>query len=284
VAAAHLEVSSSRHPRRAAVVYRAAPSVLRRREASSKAFRREARLSKVPLSEAQQSAVLLLLLLRAAFPWVLRPAFPARAWCQPEAARRAVARLEVSSWSCLRPEVGAAGLLLQPAAVSAWCVRAAPSSREAAAVSDAGAAQPWAVPAEPGASARPPVVAREEVSAAAVVPQRAVPAAVWGAAEVLQQVVEAAVRDAAEGPQQAAEAGLPGAAAELQPVAAQAESRALRLAAVRPSAALSAFRRDRPLPWPVRRRAARSARAMRRSQAESPSERSWQAARCEGLS
>ena len=272
--AAHPEVSSSRHLRRAAVVYRAAPSVQRRREASSKAFRPEARRSKVPLAKAQGSAVPLWW---AAFPWVLPPAFPAHAWCQPEAAcqkeaaRRAVAaRLEGSSLCYLRPEA-AAGLLLPLAAVAAWCARAVPNSREAAAVgSDAVAAQPWAVPAEPVASAQPPVEAREEGSGAAAVPQRGGPAA---------------VRDAEEAPRQAAEAaGESGAEAEPQPVAARAESQALRQAAARPSAAPSAFHRDRALPWPARQRAARSARAMRRSQAASPSERSWQAARCGGLS
>jgi len=74
--AARPEVSSSRHLRREAVVYRAARSVRRRREASSKAFRPEARLSEVPLSEALRSAGLLWW---TAFPPVLLPAFPARA-------------------------------------------------------------------------------------------------------------------------------------------------------------------------------------------------------------
>lgn len=59
---------------------------------------------------------------------------------------------------------------------------------------------------------------------------------------------------------------------------------AWRPAAVRPSAVPWAFRRDRDLPWPVRRRVARFARAIRMSRVAPPSERSWQAARCEGLS
>ena len=58
--------------------------------------------------------------------------------------------------------------------------------------------------------------------------------------------------------------------------------------ASRPAADLSAvpwvFRRAQALPSPVRQRVERSAHALRMSQAASPSERSWQAARGEDLS
>ncbi|MGH7789589.1 MAG: hypothetical protein ACRERC_22145, partial [Candidatus Binatia bacterium] len=163
LAEAHPEVSSSARPRRE--VCRDGASVRRRREASSRALLPEERLSRGPRSAEPLSW--------AALPWVLRPALPAHAWCQPEAALCAAARLAVSSWGCLL-RGAAAGWSLRPAEVSAWCAQAVPSSREAAAEGqDAGVAQPSAVPAEPVASAQLPVVAREEESAAAAVLQRA---------------------------------------------------------------------------------------------------------------
>jgi hypothetical protein len=272
----HPAVSSSARLRRE--VCRDGSSVPRQREASSRALRPEERMLKARLSKVPRPAELLSW---AALPWVPRPAFPARAWCPKEAARCAAARLAVLSWGCLRRE--AAWWLLRPAEVSAWCARAVPRSREAAAVGrDAGAAQPSAVPAEPVASAQLPVVAWEEVSAAAAVPQRAA-AGAWVAGEAPLQAVAVAPVAEEEEPQRAAEAAVSGAAAGPQPVAASVLS-ASQPAAVHPSVAPWAFRRARVLPWPVRRQAARSARAMRRSQAASPSERSWQAARCEGLS
>ena len=57
-----------------------------------------------------------------------------------------------------------------------------------------------------------------------------------------------------------------------------------RQAAVHPSAAPWVCRPGQALPWPAPRRAVRSAHAMRRSRAASPSKQLWQAARCEGLS
>jgi hypothetical protein len=269
--AAHPEVPSSRHLRQAVFPAAAmASSVLRRQEAS---------LLKELLSKAQRSAALVP---RAACPraQAMHPASPAHAWRRSEAVRCAVAaHPEVSSLRHLRREVS---WLLPPVAVavavSASCARAVFRWREAAVVgSDAGAAQPLAVPV---ASARLPGVARQEVSAAAAERLRV---AAWDAAAEQQR---AAVWDAGEEPQQAV--GVSGAAAELQPVAASVPSAASRLAVSRPAADPSAvpwaFRRARALPSPVRRRVARSARAMRMSQAASPSERSWQAARCEGLS
>jgi hypothetical protein len=282
--AARPEVSASRHPQRAAALHRdagQASSVLRRPEA----FRREEQRSSVLGSRARQ----------------------------PEAVRGAVvARPEASALRHLRQE--AAGLLLPPVVVSASCARAVCRSREAAAVgSDATAAQPWAVPAEPVASAQPPGVAREEVSAVVAELQRVVPAVEWGVAAEPQRVAEAAVWDVAEAPRQAAEGAAWGVAAEPQRVAeeaawgvaevprraaeavgsgAEAEPQpvaasvlpAVSQPAAGPSAAPWAFRRDRALPGPVPRPAVRSAPAMRMSQAASRSERSWQAARCEGLS
>jgi hypothetical protein len=268
---ARLVLSSSRHLHRAAVRRCAAEasSVRHRQEVSSKVLRPEARLREAQLSKAQSSAEPLWW---AAFPRVSPLVLQAHAFrrraaspCAHRPEASSCRRQAVSSWS--QPE---ASWLLPRAALSAWCARAVSRLREAAAVgSDAGAAQPWA---EPGASVQPSAVARQEVSAAAVAPQRVVPAAVWDAAEALRQA-----------------AGVSGAEVEPQSVAAwavlpRAEWAASQRAAVRPSAAPWVFRRDRALPCLVRRRAARSARAMRMSQAASPSERSWQAARCEGLS
>jgi hypothetical protein len=57
-----------------------------------------------------------------------------------------------------------------------------------------------------------------------------------------------------------------------------------RQAAARPSAVPWVCRPGQALPWLAPRRAVRSAHAMRRSRAASPSKQLWQAARCEGLS
>jgi hypothetical protein len=158
--------------------------------------------------------------------------------------------------------------------------QAVPRSGEAAAeVSDAEAVQPRAElaasvqqrVAEQAASAQRRAAAQEEGPAAAVV--RHWVAAVSDA-EVPQPVAAAS---GVEVPRQVAAVPVGEA---LRPVVAW---RALQREAG-PSAAPWAFRRDRALPWPARQRAARSAHAIRMSQAASPSERSWQAARCEGLS
>jgi hypothetical protein len=263
-AAAHREVSWSRHLRRVVRPDAAkAPSVLRRQAASSsKAFRPEVPRSTAPLSKEPWSAVLLWWW--AALPWGLPPVRAFRRRVAGPCAHRPAIRRQAAS-SSWQPEVS---WLLPPAALSAWCARAVCRSQEAAVGSDARAAQPRAVP---GASAQPPVAAQQEVSAAGAGLQRA------------------AVRDVAEEPQRAAaQVEVLGAAAAPLPVAASAASQQVASAASRreagPSAAPWAFRRDRPLPWPVRRRVARSVRATFVSQAASPSERSWQAARCEGLS
>jgi len=98
------EVSSSRHLRRVAVVYRAASSVLRQREALAKAFRPVARRSPVPVSKAPRSAA-------SPSAQAMHPASPAHAWRQQEeqeAARCEAARPEVSALRHLRREVKAA--------------------------------------------------------------------------------------------------------------------------------------------------------------------------------
>lgn len=278
------EVSLSARLRRA--VCPVASSALRQREAS-RALLPEEQLSGTPLARESRSAVPSCW---AAFPWGLRPAFPAHAWRQPEAARGAAERLAVSSLGWPRRE--AAAWVLRSAALLARCARAEPHSGEAAAVgSDARTVQPRAAPE---ASVRPPVVAGEEVSVATAVPLRAeaevsVAAAVPLRAEgevsavaAVPQRAEGEVSVAAEEPQQAAAVVVSGAAAGRQPVAAL--SVAWRPAAGRPSAAPWVFRPVRALPSPVRRRAVQSAHAMFVSRAASRSERSWQAARCEGLS
>jgi hypothetical protein len=181
------------------------------------------------------------------------------------------------------------------------CVRVVPRSEESA------VAQPlverlWAVPASDAAAARqqaaevaasdaavvPRQAAEVAVLVAAAGPQQAAEAAVLDVAAEPQQAVEAAVLDAAAGPQQVAVAAVPGVAAEPRPEAVLDAAVLLPAAqgvqAAATAGVSSAFRRGRHLPWPAPRRAGRFAHAMRRPQIASPSERSWQAARCEGLS
>jgi len=181
------------------------------------------------------------------------------------------------------------------------CVRVVPRSEESA------VAQPlverlWAVPASDAAAARQQA-AEVAASDAAVVPRQAAEVAVLVAAAGPQQAAEAAVLDvaaeprpeaevavldAAAGPQQVAVAAVPGVAAEPRPEAVLDAAVLLPAAqgvqAAATAGVSSAFRRGRHLPWPAPRRAGRFAHAMRRPQIASPSERSWQAARCEGLS
>jgi hypothetical protein len=87
--------------------------------------------------------------------------------------------------------------------------------------------------------------------------------------------------------QPAVAAAEPDAAAEQPPgVAAEAllDAEVRQPAAGPPSAPPSWRPEDHPLPWLAPRRAVRSAHAMRRSRAASPSRQSWRAAGCEGLS
>jgi hypothetical protein len=179
------------------------------------------------------------------------------------------------------------------------CVRVVPRSEEPAAEQPL-VEQLWAVPASDAAVALqqaaevvasdavavPQQVAEVAVLDAAAEPQRVAEEAVLDAAAEPQRVAEEAVLDAAAGPQQVA--AVPGVAAELRPGAALDAAVLLPAAqgvqAAATAGVSSAFRRGRRLPWPAPRRAGRFAHAMRRPQIASPSERSWQAARCEGLS
>jgi len=137
-------------------------------------------------------------------------------------------------------------------------------------------------------AAEPQQAAEVAVLDAAAEPQQAAEGAALVAAAEPQQAAEVAALDAAAGPQQVAVAAVPGVAAEPRPEAVLDAAVLLPAAqgvqAAATAGVSSAFRRGRHLPWPAPRRAGRFAHAMRRPQIASPSERSWQAARCEGLS
>lgn len=236
------------------------------------AFRREVLRSEAQLSTARSESAEPTS--KAAFPAAAwrRAAFPSDALLVvPSDVRLAASPAQPVSWvpqaPSLPPEVAAVGCeqvvprSAQPAegsrAVLPW----------AAAASDAGVAQPQAVAAL-GAAAGPPQGAAAVARAAVAEPRQVAVAVAWAAVAELRQVAVAS-----------------GAVAELPLVAAELGVWARQRAAGRPSAAPSAFRRGLTLPSaPGRQRAARSAHAMRRLRAASPSERSWQAARCEGLS
>jgi hypothetical protein len=170
------------------------------------------------------------------------------------------------------------------------CVRVVLRSEEPAAEQpwaalDAAVARQQAAEVVASDAAAVPRQAAEVLDVAAV-QQQAAEVAVLVAAAVPQRVAEEAVLDAAVGLQRVA--GAPGVAAELRPEAVL-DAAVLRPAAQDVQAGATAgaswvFRPGRLLPWPAPRRAGRFAHAMRRPQIASPSERSWQAARCEGLS
>ena len=228
-------------------------------------------------------------------------AFPVRVLRRQEAspcARRPEASLgRRQAVSLLQPEVL---WELPSAAVSVSRAQAVPSSQEArssqeeAEGSGARAAQSWAEPAEPVASVLPSGAEKAAFDAQAVSlraagavlhaqeePQRAEAAVPRAQEAVLLRAAEAVPHVQEEVPQQEEVSGV---AAEPRPVAARARSEASQRAE-RPSAAASVFRRARVLPSPLeQRQVEHSARARFVSQAGPPSERSWQAARCEGLS
>jgi hypothetical protein len=127
------------------------------------------------------------------------------------------------------------------------------------------------------------------------------PAAHAGAVPLAAQDARGVRRQEAvlDGPAEPPRAAAWDAAAVLPQAAAWDVAGALRLAAAwdaellpagpdvraaRPLAAPSVFRRGQLLLLPARRRVARSAHAMRNLPVASPSELTWQAARCEGLS
>jgi len=136
-----------------------------------------------------------------------------------------------------------------------------------------------------GVKVQPPGAAEEESAASARQP---------GAAEVASDAEEAqppeaagVARDAVVEPQQAVAAAEPDAvAAQLPGVAAEGlrDGWGQQPEAGHPSAPPSWRPEDHPHPWLAPRRAARSAHAMQRSRAASPSKRSWRAAGCEALS
>ena len=167
--------------------------------------------------------------------------------------------------------------MAQPLVERLWAVPASDAARQQAA--EAAGSDAAGVPRQ---------AAEVAVLVAAAGPQQAAEAAVLDVAAEPQQAVEAAVLDAAAGPQQVAVAAVPGVAAEPRPEAVLDAAVLLPAAqgvqAAATAGVSSAFRRGRHLPWPAPRRAGRFAHAMRRPQIASPSERSWQAARCEGLS
>jgi hypothetical protein len=190
---------------------------------------------------------------------------------------------EVSVMACVRAVLrSAAQVAEQPQAVPVRDVAVAQQQEVATAVS--------------AAAAEPQQVAGAAVSDAVAEPQQAAGAAVSDAAAEPQQAVEAAGPGVAAGPQQGAAVAVSGVAAVLRPEAAVVlGAAAQRLAAepvawvqrpavARPSAVPWVFRRGRVRLWPAPRRAVRFAHAIRSSRTASPSERSWQAARCEGLS
>jgi hypothetical protein len=146
----------------------------------------------------------------------------------------------------------------------------------AAQVSDAAVVPQQGAAAESGAAEGPLQEAAVELGA---VEQPSEEAAVVLGAGVAPRPAAVEVSDAEVAPRRAV-AVLDAAVPRL---VVRAESAASQPAAG-PSVAASVFRQGRALPSLARRRAARSVHAMRMSQAASRSERSWQAARGEGLS
>ena len=186
----------------------------------------------------------------------------------------------------------------QPVEAAAARVRASPSAMKAAAVVAEAAQQvasaPWALlPVEvaaeaSGATVRPPVAAAvspvpsaqrpgaAEVGEAGSAVEAQPPAAGWDAAGPQRVVAEAGQPDAAAVRLPAVGAEARRDAGELQPAEAAAALRApsaRRPAAEHPSAPPWPCREGQNLPWLAPRQAERSAHAMRRSRAASPSRR-----------
>jgi hypothetical protein len=174
---------------------------------------------------------------------------------------------------------------------SAASVQRVPSSLPGAAAEGAQsygrAVPPWAEPV--GSDARAQVVEAEPAALdARAQPREAVEAELGAGAEAEPGAErgEAAARGAGRQPGAVVEAR----DAVLRPEAVRdvVRRRAERDAALRRAAGLlaaaSTYRRDQLLPGPAPTRVARSAHAMWKSRAASPSGPWWQAARCEGLS
>jgi len=152
-----------------------------------------------------------------------------------------------------------------------------------ASVAPCGQAAPLqAVAAASDAQVPPQEVAEAELDARVPLPEEA--AAASDAAELLPAAGAAVPGGEAVQPPGAAALALR-VAEVLRPGAAEAPAAwGRRQAAARPSAVPWVCRPGQALPWLAPRRAVRSAHAMRRSRAASPSKQLWQAARCEGLS
>ena len=142
---------------------------------------------------------------------------------------------------------------------------------EAAAASDAKVQPPGVAGAESAPSARQPGAAEVASDAQEAQPPEAAGVALDAVAEPQQAV--------------AAEGLLDGEVRRPEVAEQPGRAPSVRLqAAGHPSAPPWAYRPGRSLPWLAPRQSARSAHAMRRSRAASPSRQSWRAAGCEGLS
>ncbi|MEH2494359.1 hypothetical protein V1294_000838 [Bradyrhizobium sp. AZCC 1678] len=246
----------SGHPR--PEVLRSVRQAVSHRDAAARlCFRRaEARSSAMPLARV---------------PPVWRQARVA-AWC-----RRPVAAQAKASPSGMKAAAGSEPVRPVASAPQALLLAAEVASASGAKVRPPGAAEAGSAPSarQPGAAAlvsaeeEQPQEAAEVVASGAGVQPPAAGVASGAVAEPQQAGAAAALLDA--------EVLRPGAVEEPAPSARQP-------AAERPSAAPWVCRRGRPLPWLAPRRAVRSAHAMRRSRAASPSRQSWRAAGCGGLS
>jgi hypothetical protein len=139
--------------------------------------------------------------------------------------------------------------------------------------------------ASSGAKVQPQEAAEAESAPSAQQPGEA--AAVSGAGVVLPPEVAGVAPGAVAVPQQAVAAEARLDAEVLRPGVVEVEQpapSARQPAAGHPSAAPPSWRPGGPLPWLAPRRAVRSAHAMWKSRAVSPSGQSWRAAGCEGLS
>jgi hypothetical protein len=219
-------------------------------------------------------------------------------WSAPAVASRLTAAAAAAAQEMAPPsetKAVEASALAQPAASAQRVLL--PAAAEAEAV-PCGQAGPLQVAAAESDARVPPQEEAAELDAAALRPEVAAVAELDAAAVPLPEVA-AAGSDVAELPP-AAEAAVPGVEAVQPPGAAAVARRVAEVqrpgaagapvawgqqrAAVHPSAAPWVCRPGQALPWLAPRRAVRSAHAMRRSRAASPSKQLWQAARCEGLS
>jgi hypothetical protein len=171
-------------------------------------------------------------------------------------------------------EAAAAQAMASPSEMKAAAVVAESSVRPAASAPKARLPAEEAVAAS-GAKVQPPGAA--EVESAPSVQQPGEAAAASGAGVVLPPEVAGVALDAVAEPQQAEAAEVPLDAEVLRPGVVEAEQpapSARRPAAGHPSAPPSWRPGGHPLPWLAPRRAVRSAHAMRRSRAASPSRQS----------